>query len=132
MSSYFDSWKREVHNAAVSCEGFDGDEYFLESLQAIEKAYVRVINLVTGDREFPDDWRERIQGAIAVYGVSIAHPNPVMLDKDKVRRHSSLCEVLHNDFHQLASARIKTRFGWLGDSPSQILKLRDEHDKGAA
>jgi hypothetical protein len=60
MSSYFDAKSRALAEVA----GAD-DETFLANLEAIEAALIADVNLATGDREFPDDLRERIQGLIA-------------------------------------------------------------------
>lgn len=125
MSSYFDHWSADVRNAAMVATN---DDDFLYLLVRQETARVQTINLVTGDREFPDDFRERIQAAIAIYGVSIDNPSPEIVKRARARRHSELCVRLHDDFHELASARIETRFGRLNDNPGFILKLRDAHD----
>jgi hypothetical protein len=92
---------------------------------------VEQVSLVTGDREFPDDLREHIQGLIAMHEVSPRSgldPRPETLEWVAAMGSSRLIDELHEAFHDLARRRITTRFGRLSDSPSQILALRDEHD----
>ncbi len=131
MSSYFDRWDREVRDAAMD---HPRDFEFLEAVIAIEQSRVREISLVTGDREFPDALRERIQGAIAVHAVSIQMPDQCEKARSYTRstRASALSGQLHSLFHEVAGARIETRFGLLNDDPAYMLVLRDEYEEERA
>jgi len=126
MSSWFDDWDREVQEI----EGIESVAGFMTALVAIEKPRVEAINLVTGDREFPDDLREKIQGHIALWAISGSLPaTDRAWEYATSTRCSRLSMELHDDFHEVARRGISTRFGRLSDSPSQILALRDEYDE---
>lgn len=127
MSSYFDelsSKMREQQNLPP--------EQFLDFARALEDQVVAEVSLVTGDREFPEDLREAIQRVIATQHL---YPRDSPLFSKQVEdelllfRRSNLFESLHDLFHVVARRRIETRFGLLYDSPSGILKLREEHDQ---
>lgn len=47
-------------------------------------------------------------------------------------RSSRLIEELHSAFHAVARRRVQTRFGFLTDSPRQIVHARDAHDAEVA
>lgn len=130
MSSYFDALSREARNAA---ENHESDEAFFDAIVAIDRRlYEDVIHLI-GDIEFPDDLRHAMLGAFAVH--SVFQPGNVPVPK-KARmrvltyRGSHVVEIMHDLFHDLARRRIQTRFGFLNDSPSYMLVLRDNHDSG--
>ena len=128
MSSYFDAAARAVREAG---DHEPSDAEFLESVVEIERQMFREITAVTGDREFPDDLRQKMLGAFAVE--SLYQPGRVPVP-EKAReyvlmmRSSRVLDSLHELFHELARRRIVTRFGWLSDSPTQIRVLRDDHD----
>ncbi len=131
MSSYFDAMNRAVSEAA---EHEPDDAEFLRSVWGIEHQLYREVTYITGDREFPDDLRERMLGVLAVR--SVYCPGRVVASKaarDRVlrTRSSVAIEDLHSLFHELASRRIETRFGMLSDSPTHMAALRDDHDKGS-
>lgn len=128
MSRYFDQWDSEVREAADEDQC---DEFFLDRMKEIERVRVRTISLVTGDREFPNIWREDIQRLIALFGVSLQDPSEKAIRLALMVRSSRLSGELHEVFHRLASARFVTRFGWLNDNPEDILGRRDEHDEEA-
>lgn len=125
MSSWFDDWDREVREAV---QNDPRESQFFGRMKEIEAVRLRTINLVTGDREFPDEWRERIQRIIAVYSVSTGHPSDTAIAHALTMGYSKLSQESHSVFHEIADARIETRFGLLSDSPSDILTRRDEHD----
>ncbi len=129
MSSYFDERARQVAETADADDGDDG--VFLLGVICIEAPMIDQVNLVTGDREFPDDLRQRIQGAIATKAVGAWHgvkPLQRTVDRALRCRTSLLVEELHDLFHEVARRRRHTRFGYLSDSPEDILARRDEHD----
>lgn len=124
MTAYFDDLRAEVRELP--------QEGWLAALGAIEKRVAQEVMLVTGDREFPSDLREKILDTInmkAVYDLSEAVPATKKAVKyAEATRSSGLLEALHSLFHTVASRRVKTRFGFLSDSPRAILKARDSHD----
>lgn len=128
MTAYFDEIRREIRDLPSDLSRAS----WLEAVAFIEERVIRDVTLVTGDREFPDDLRERILGAIATQTVSRhagLDPVPRAVDMTYTLRESWLCETLHSLFHVLAGRRIRTRFGLMQDSPRGILILRDEYEK---
>lgn len=127
MTSYFDDLRVEVREASKFATT---DEEFLTSLEEIEARAIADINLVTGDREFPDDLREKIQGLIAVGQTKVIGGCPPTHHREEnmMMRCSHLLEELHSAFHAVGSRRIRTRFGFLTDHPRINLLLREEHD----
>lgn len=128
MTSYFDDAVRDAHNAIRQFDGTSGEDD-LEALAEVEARVIADVNLVTGDREFPDSLREEIQGAIATHRVR--SPDGIPTKGDEYARmvsRSSLIDRLHTLFHEVASQRIQTRFGLLSDNPKVNLALRDDHD----
>lgn len=131
MTAYFDDLRREVADFPA-----EDPANWIQQLGDIERRVVQEVQLVTGDREFPDDLREKILGAIAtktVYDLS----DVVTASKDAVAyatctKCSDLLETLHSLFHQVANRRVQTRFGLLSDSPRAILKSRTSHDRDRA
>ncbi len=127
MTSYFDDLRREVVEASKTAE--DDDE-FLSTIERIEARVISDINLVTGDREFPDDLRERIQSLIARGQTKVIEGLPPTHHRDEnvLMRCSFLLEELHTAFHVVGGRRIQTRFGVLSDHPRAILAMRHDHD----
>lgn len=123
MTAYFDQLNSNVHSVSCACPD---SELFLEALAEIEMEVIETVNLVTGDREFPADLRERIQGLIAINAVNNGWGKADR--KASVARLSPLFQELHSAFHDVASRRHQTRFGMLTDSPRDILTRRDVHD----
>lgn len=126
MTSYFDAARREVNDLPRD------NVQFIQGLIGIERRVAHEVSLVTGDREFPDDLREKIQGIIAVKSIHVLPelpPNERMREDALCCRSSTLLESLHSAFHELARRGIVTRFGRMLDSPRGILHLRDEYDK---
>lgn len=128
MTSYFDN---AAQDAREVFHGEQSEEAQLGSLRLIEADVIRDVSLVAGDREFPDDFRERIMATIAQRQVeSIAGiENPAALDDALMIHGSPLIGELHQLFHALASRRVQTRFGVLTDKPEDILKRRSEYDE---
>jgi hypothetical protein len=128
MTAYFDDLRREVHELSRVHPGADD---FLEAVAVIEARVLATVRLVTGDREFPDDLRERILGHAAVLAVDFVPGLPPTRGRDVARacRFSPLLEELHDDFHAVARRRVMTRFGVLSDDPSGILRRRAAVDE---
>ena len=127
MTSYFDDLRTEVRTAS-KLSSTDGE--FLAELEELEASAIADINLVTGDREFPDDLRERIQRLIAVGQTRLIEGQPPTRHRieNLMMRRSHLLEELHSAFHEVGSRRIQTRFGILSDHPRVNLSMRDDHD----
>lgn len=124
MTAYFDDVRKEVN--AID-RGLD-DLAFATELAKIEARIAKDVSLCTGDREFPDDLRERIQRAIAIYQVGRNDGLPPTQGQQEsiMFRDSQMCERLHSLFHELASRRLRLRFGLVQDSPRGFLLSRTE------
>ena len=121
MSSYFDTAQRAARRS------------YRDLMLAEEQVYRDVV-LITGDREFPDDLREKILGVMACGFVYQTGSLPTPHQADRMARemgYSAGIEKVHELFHELARRRVRTRFGILCDSPTQMRMLRDEHDEEA-
>lgn len=130
MSSYFDALNLEVDEANFDHEE---DEDFLRELAGIEFRVFGEVTRITGDIEYPSDHRERILGIFAVHSVRQAAGYPRNEKAEKLAvllRYSRCIEDLHNAFHDVARARINTRFGLLSDDPVGDCARRDEEDAG--
>ena len=128
MSSYFDELNRKVAQAA---EDHESDEDFLVELMVIEGDLYHDVTRFTGDREFPDDLRERIMGMFAVKGVFQPGYTPIperAADYALATRSSLLVEDMHDFFHDVARRRVLTRFGLLSDHPKFDGDRRDRED----
>ena len=136
MTSYFDDHTRAVSELSAGAT----DEEFLDLIEDIEQEVIREVSLATGDREFPDDLREKIQRLIARYRVTPVLNRPLgehdrRGGDEKVARQTAtatrtlpLLSELHSAFHAVGSRRHQTRFGLLSDNPAVILAARDDHD----
>lgn len=125
MSSYFDNASSDVHNCASLPE-----RDLVETVKGIENKVVHDCLLATGDREFPDDLRQKIVGHIALFtlGYGEMTPSEKGIDWLKSVKNSRLINLLHEDFHEVARRRIQTRFGLLSDNPANIVARRDSED----
>lgn len=120
MSSYFDEASGNIANFAKAPD-------FMKALEQEEARVARDCELLCGDREFPTEFREKILGVIATQSVA---PCPSGVEKRsrllaEAARYSAMIEKLHDIFHELASKRIKTRFGLLTDHPLWNLQRRE-------
>lgn len=129
MSSYFDAMQREVCEAG---ERIEGDEEFLAAAAEIEGRLFRDVCAITGDREFPDELREKILGAFARRSIWVPEGSPSASERNRERvlglRCSRVVEDIHDLFHDVARSRTLTRFGFLSDSPRMDAIRRDEYD----
>lgn len=126
MSSYFDNLSRQVSEVPR-----EPVETFISAVAVIERSMIDDVVLVAGDREFPNDLREKIMSAIARWHVGTyagLEASPKAKDYVVSLSMSELVETMHSIFHEVASRRIMTRFGRLSDHPKDILGRRDEHD----
>jgi len=130
MTSYFDQAQKKVRVAS----SMHAEDAFMEVLADIEGRVVQHVNLVTGDREFPDDLREQIQGIIAVYGVSTPEglPPTAGYKRALLTHRSTLLHELHEAFHDVARRKIATRFGKWGDDPEASLVDRVNWERDQA
>lgn len=121
MSSYFDEKSRRVAEASASSR-------FVEEVIRVEQEVIQDVTLVAGDREFPQDLREKAMSIIAIWHIgtyAALVPRPEAVEMVTVMRMSELVERMHSLFHEVASRRIFTRFGMLSDHPADILHRRD-------
>lgn len=125
MTAYFDDIQRTV--AELSAQS---NEEFLKDVLVLEEEVLRTVSLCTGDREFPEEHREYIQGTIAMK--SLKHGSEKVKGYLWTIRAHGLFAALHGQFHTLAGYRIKTRFGFLTDDPAANVRARDRHDAGEA
>lgn len=133
MSSYFDALSREVAEAFE----IEDDDQLVETVRNIEARLYRDVTYLTGDREFPDDLREKAMNVLAIQ--SIYCPGDFPEPQKAMRRilgrvgYSRAVEDMHELFHELARRRLPTRFCVaLSDSPTHMALLRDEHDSEGA
>lgn len=129
MTDYFDKAEREIRERAR--EGSDP----IGASRCVEARVVRDVLLCTGDREFPDDLREKILTRIVASGLvdysGKPRANGEAEDYAASTRSSDLLGRLHSLFHELARRRHPTRFGPWSDSPEGNLYRRratDEED----
>jgi len=129
MSAYFDEMVDGVRQAA---DRDSDDVTFLRRVRDAEEPAQKEIPLLTGDREFPEDLRERILTAIARKSLRLKHDGAgyfkPALDRVLALRKSVLLDELHSLFHEVAERRIQTRFGLLTDNPRADLAVRRAHD----
>jgi hypothetical protein len=124
MTAYFDDRDRRI---SVEGKGLP-DDRFLLLVEEVEAEVIHQVNLLTGDREFPEDLRERFQRCIAnkrcktLPGLPPTDARQYCL----ALRHSELLSYLHSLFHELAGRRIRTRHGLLFDSPVGFLRERGD------
>jgi hypothetical protein len=126
MTAFFDDIAKQVSSL--------GDHDFIDQLIQIERELIRTVSLATGDREFPESHREKIQGIIAVKGIQPVSTLPVNEKQKEIAEmmhYSELAMELHSAFHALGRERRQTRFGMLFDDPFGINVLRDAHDAEA-
>lgn len=130
MTSYFDERVSQI-NEAASVWG-PSHKNFMEVVETIEQDVIETVNLCTGDREFPDDLRQKIQAVIAMWTITTIGSVPPRTDAVKfvkITAASCLLSELHSCFHILVGRRIKTRFGYWNDSPAGNVFHRDNYDK---
>lgn len=128
MTGYFDDASRAVRDVPRTLS----EDAFIAAVAAIEEPIVRDVTLNTGDREFPDDLREKILGIIATQAVYSHAGLPPTEDARWTvitMHYSSLIEALHSAFHALARRRLATRWGRWYDSPRANLVARKDHDE---
>jgi len=128
MSLYFDEVTAKIADASQYA-----DDDFLDVVIAEENRASREAQLLCGDREFPDDLREKIMGIIAVWQLDPGPPflaSRTGLNWVLMFRQSRLVQELHIIFHEVAERRIETRFGLLFDDPGAAVRARDAHDTG--
>jgi len=129
MTAYFDDLSARVRELSSQ---YQHPAYFVEAVADVEDVVIKIVNLVTGDREFPNAMRVKIQSDIACWRLRSLVPevsNPKAISFAETVRKSGLFERLHSDFHEVARLLYPTRFGLLTDSPADILRRRDTHDQ---
>ncbi len=137
MTAYWDSLRREVQDASQL-----SDDVFVEAVIEIETRAIRTVSLTTGDREFPDDLRQQIQGIIAVHAVDpgrylFEHPSTELANARArawllTMRSSIVLEELHRAFHRVGERRAINRYdGYFTDDPSSFLRAREKRESSA-
>ncbi len=135
MTAYWDALKREVQEASQQLS----DDAFVEAVVDIETRVIRAVSLTTGDREFPDDLRRKIQGIIGINAIDFGRyvfatecsegREPVNARTKAwllTMRYSILLEELHGAFHQVASRRAANRYdAHFTDDPTSFLHARE-------
>jgi len=142
MLNYWDMVNRDIH--ALRCLSIPRDT-FIRMVSDIESAVCKTVALVAGDREFPDDLRERTMGAIAAnvmdlrwwdsgtprhtifeWNQNVFEWNRLAISRMLEDGYPPLLESLQQTFRELANRRIMTRFGveFTAD-PSAFLAARD-------
>lgn len=133
MTAYWDALKREIREAS----DLSNDD-FVATVIGIETRVIQAVSLTTGDREFPDDLREKVQGIIAVNAIDFGHyvfercAQKSELRNERARawlltmRYSILIEELHAIFHYVAERRAPNRYDtFFTDDPTSFLRARD-------
>lgn len=131
MTAFWDDKTSQVTQASTH---YETDDAFLAQVGDIEKEVVHIVSLTTGDREFPNDLRERIQACIAnrcCYQVGDLPANEKAVEYLLSVRSSMLIEDLHSLFHEVAQRKPKHRYGYFSDDPSGFLRIRDEEEAEA-
>jgi len=140
MTAYFNDLEREIHELSDEARKINGGDtdFFLDQLGRIEESLARIVTLNSGDREFPEDLREKVVGAIAVHATRAVNGSGLGVEfYSKARRtalatrRSRLVSEIHAVFHELAARQIRTRFGLWADDPKANLHDRELHDQGA-
>ena len=144
MTDYFDSAVREVRQGIAQAEMLNPSKMAQEPHEVVRAAavvegrVVRDVLLCTGDREFPNDLREKVLSTLTLkalvdYGGHLrvgVNRNEDAEDYLVTCRESELLGDLHSLFHELARRKVQTRFGGWSDSPAGNLSRRDSHDAG--
>lgn len=127
--SYFDEAEREVDEAH---QRTTTDEAFLRRLAVLEREAWTIVSLCTGDREFPDDVRQKALEIAACQTVREIAPGipPLasMIAHASRNRYSAMIANLGKLFRELEDRRVATRFGLLSRDPLENVKRRDAHD----
>lgn len=127
MTTFFDTRTRDV----ADLQNYDlSDATWLRLVAWVERPVINLVSIVVGDREFPDELRERLLGIIAVHTLvdDVLEPSEATREMALTCRTSELLSRLHSAFHDVANSRTTTRFGLLSDDPTDILTRRDDHD----
>lgn len=131
MTAYWDALRSEVQDASQR-----PDNEFVEIVINIEARVIRTVSLTTGDREFPDDLRQQIQGVIAVHAVDpgryvFEQPSAELANARSkawllTMRSSIMLDELHRAFHRVGERRAANRYdGYFTDDPASFLRARE-------
>jgi len=120
VTKYFDDAVGQVTEYA---DTISDDDTFWRGVCEVEVVVIEEVRLNTGDREFPEDLREKIMTAISVDRAYVSRRVVT------ATRMSTLLGSLHALFHDLAARRIETRFGRWSDDPRGNLRSRRVHDQ---
>ena len=121
MSHYFDGKVREV-DAALHAQLF---EPVLGVVARVEELVIHDVMLLIGDREFPTDLFARAMHVIATNRASDPTEGA---RRTEVLRRSALIDALHRLWHEIASRKVRVRWGLLTDDPAGDLRARERHE----
>ena len=129
MTAYWDDLAREVRDAVQ----LPVDD-FVETVIDIETRVIRTVSLTTGDREFPDELRVRLQSILMLSSIDYTRFACNRPGDQNVRsrswlltmRSSRLINDLHAAFHDVAAGRHPNRYDThFTDDPTSFLRARD-------
>jgi len=115
VTAFFDKLEREAR------EGLHA------AIVAETEAVSRVL-AISGDVAFPDDLRDQVTGAIALYQLAEQGIENAGHRHWERTGSSLLIDRLHGAFHKLVRRRVMSRFGLLGDDPAEMAQRRDQWD----
>jgi len=129
MTAYWDDLAREVRDVSHL-----PDDDFVAAVVDIETRVIRAVSLTTGDREFPDDLRARLQSVLMLSAIDYTRYACGRPGDQNARsrvwlltmRSSRLVNDLHAAFHDVAAGRHPNRYDThFTDDPTSFLRARD-------
>lgn len=131
MSSYFDSFDRQVSLLADQFRGGD-DLAFLKAVQELESGMKRTCELFAGDKDTPEEVRQRIIRCVTTCRVYFDADMPGLGDSPANEyvaacRLSKMSQEMHRIFHDIARMHLKTRYGVVMDNPEAAVRARDAY-----
>jgi len=129
VTAYWDDLAREVKDLSHL-----PDDDFVAAVIEIELRVIRAVSLTTGDREFPDDLRKRIQIILMTSAIDYTRYVSGRTGDENMRtiswllnvRTSLLISDLHRIYHEVATRRPPNRYDThFTDDPSSFLAARE-------
>lgn len=99
-------------------------------IDVVEEEVIHAVLYLTGDREFPALFRERVLNAIAQYRHFCIVPAVPTKGRvySRYDQKSFLIDILFQIFTEVANRNIETRFGTLTVDPREDARRRDSED----
>ena len=120
MTRYFDE-KNQMIRALPKDD-------FITDVFEIEMKVITDVEYAIGDREFPEDLREKILHIIfskKIFNSGVSNViEPKFNQYSIITSSSELIKELHKLWHDVGSSRINTRYGYLSDDPEDFNKRR--------